>query len=693
MNTTKLFFMAALVVIFAACSNDDDELIQQPAKMITITAQLAPKSESASTRAVSESGDNIVVDWAVNEHLAILYTKDGNQMADARITAVDASGAATITFSVVDGTPDNTDCQIIYPLSAAKKDHTGLKDNATLLANQNGTLNADLDVRVGAGKIQTSTPGLDVTTQPAAQFAIWKLTLNKMATNLYITADGVLIAGANLSSKGNEFTVAVPAVSSKTVAVVATDQSNCYCYSKETVSLTAGKYYKSSVTMEGISNDESRVVFQLTNQNKVCIENKTVVLSGLTNTGGIVCEGAATIILLETNSITGASNTPAIQAGNNTLTITGIGTLLASGGENCAGIGSSGDCFCVDIIICGGTITANGGAYAAGIGTGKGGGCGDITITEGVTKVTATKGFGSDESIGSGSGGACSRVTICGVEGAIAASPYTYPALPGKFTINDSGRKVYFSHGNLQATCSTADDDVNTQETWTWHFAEHQWDYIGAAVANNSINGNGSVSDAGTVDLFGWSTSTTYGIYNSTTASDYSGDFYDWGKAIGGGWRTLSNGEWVYLFNTRIGSTVNETNGTLSARYTLATINTDVNSGVKGIILFPDGVNFAADEASWNNINGVSDYATKCTSTQWDALAAKGCVFLPAAGYRNGTSVSEVGAHGYYWSSMKHGETDTGASGLSFEYELNPDASNNYNRYYGYSVRLVYDAN
>ena len=691
MNTTKLFFMAALVVIFAACSNDDDELTQQPAKMITITAQLAPKSNDAQTRAVSENGNNIAVDWAVDEHLAILYTKDGNQMADARITAVDASGAATITFSVVDGTPDNTDCQIIYPLSAAKKDHTGLKDNATLLANQNGTLNADLDVRVGAGKIQTSTPGLDVTTQPVAQFAIWKLTLNEMATNLYITADGVLIAGANRSSEGNEFTVAVPAVSSKTVAVVATYQSNCWCYSKAEISLTAGKYYKSSVTMEGIHNDESRVVFQLTNQNKVYIgENKTVVLSGLTNTGGIICNGAATIILLGTNSITGASNTPAIQAGNNTLTITGTGALLASGGENCAGIGSSGDGICVDIIICGGTITANGGAYAAGIGTGKSGSSGDITITEGVTKVTATKGFGSDESIGSGSSGACSRVTICGVEGAIAASPYTYPALPGKFTINGSGGKVFFSQGNLQATWDGS--------YWTWHFAEHQWDFMGNAEGNTKVTSTSPfVSDytgtSTTVDLFGWSTSaTTYGIHNSTNSSNYSGNFFDWGNTIGTGWRTLSNGEWVYLFNTRIGSIVN---GKPEARYTLATIRTDISGGVNGVILFPDGLTFASSEFTTldnDAINGTSNWGTKCIEDEWTALAAKGCVFLPAAGYRNGTNVIIAGTHGYYWSSENYG--DTGASGLSFEnYQQDLFTYNNYNRYYGYSVRLVYDAN
>ena len=89
-------------------------------------------------------------------------------------------------------------------------------------------------------------------------------------------------------------------------------------------------------------------------------------------------------------------------------------------------------------------------------------------------------------------------------------------AINGKFTINASGNQVYFSQGNLQAT--TTDLGVN----WTWAFATNQWDYIGYATANNSINGDGTVSTNGTVDLFGWvgasstwTDAAQYGISNS----------------------------------------------------------------------------------------------------------------------------------------------------------------------------------
>ena len=263
MKTTKLFFMAALALMTAACSNDDNEFAQQPQKAegITITAQLAPKTIGTTTRAVSEGTNKIVAEWAVNEHIAILYTKDATKyVADATITAVDGTtGAATITFKVEDGTPDNTACTLVYPYSAAKDDHTGVKDAATLLAAQDGTLSANLDVRVGEGTIQTTTPGLTVTTQPEAQFAIFKFTTksvpsangslqNTDVTKLTVTigAQDYVITPASATST---LYAALPAVSGQTVTFTATDGSNLYFASKAGVSFAATKYYQSTVKM------------------------------------------------------------------------------------------------------------------------------------------------------------------------------------------------------------------------------------------------------------------------------------------------------------------------------------------------------------------------------------------------------------------------------------------------------------
>ena len=270
------------------------------------------------------------------------------------------------------------------------------------------------------------------------------------------------------------------------------------------------------------------------------------------------------------------------------------------------------------------------------------------------------------------------------------------------FTVSSGGTKVAFSSGNLQATYDGT--------SWTWAFAENQYDYIGNAEGNTKVSDvtpfvYGYSGSSTTVDLFGWvGASSTwtgaaqYGISNSTYTGKTNGYGNnapealksDWGNTISDGytWRTLTSAEWQYIFNTRTsGGTVF---GISQARYAHATINTD-GTGVNGMILFPDGVDIASSEVTTaGTVNGTStsSWATKCTTAQWTALAAKGCVFLPAAGYRNGTSVNGVGSNGRYWSSSPLTSNVDYAYRVSFYSDSLYPANNGY-RYSGFSVRLV----
>ena len=337
-------------------------------------------------------------------------------------------------------------------------------------------------------------------------------------------------------------------------------------------------------------------------------------------------------------------------------------------------------------------------------------------LKPGTYKATFASGNDNDDwSISPTSGAEGTTVTVSydGTGGHKVKSVRVTKILPGKFTINASGDQVRFSQGNLQAVCASADADGSTQESWTWQFATNQWDCVGNAAANNSVNGNGSVSTAGTVDLFGWvgesSTWTgaaQYGISNSTTTQTVDGYGNvanenlksDWGNNIGSGWRTLTNAEWVWILgrNTDVTSTPgtdcrvsgSTVNGTEDARYTLATINTD-GTGVNGMILFPDGVDFASSEATWGTINDKSEWSTKCTTAQWTALETKGCVFLPAAGYRLGGTASNVGSLGRYSSSTPNSSesircVDFTSAHMASQFPR-PRSD-------GYSVRLVKDA-
>ena len=237
MKTKKLYSIAALALMIAILS------------FVSINSAYA---------ATSEGNVGIVADWAKNEHIAILYKVSGTKkVADAEITAVDGTtGAATITFTVEDGTPDNTPCTLVYPYSAAKDDYSGVKDAATLLAAQDGTLSANLDVRVGAGTIRTSTHSLTVTTKPKAQFAIFKFTtknsdgsatINVTSLTVTIGAQDYVITPASATST---LYVALPAVSDQAVRFSATgSDSKTYTCSKASVTFAAGKYYQSMLKM------------------------------------------------------------------------------------------------------------------------------------------------------------------------------------------------------------------------------------------------------------------------------------------------------------------------------------------------------------------------------------------------------------------------------------------------------------
>jgi hypothetical protein len=264
------------------------------------------------------------------------------------------------------------------------------------------------------------------------------------------------------------------------------------------------------------------------------------------------------------------------------------------------------------------------------------------------------------------------RTLIAGIVANITVTPNA--PLPGVFSVS-SNQTVKFSKGNLQAFFA------NSGTSCTWRFAANQWDIIGDASANNSIDGDGFVSSAGAVDLFGWSTSaTTLGIYSSETSSDYSGTFVDWGSndnvqaGIGTGWRTLSSTEWEYLCNGRT---------SVAKRYCMATVN-----NVMGVVIFPDSFSHPSGVVgiSSPNIDDAAFTTNNWSGTDWGQMEAAGAVFLPTAGHRNVTTVNGVGIDGLYWSSTSNG--DESAFGLGFiNYDMKTNKSSN--RHIGRSVRLV----
>ena len=284
------------------------------------------------------------------------------------------------------------------------------------------------------------------------------------------------------------------------------------------------------------------------------------------------------------------------------------------------------------------------------------------------------------------------------VDGALVAASYK---------VSDS-TSVYFSQGNLQFTTQGSHKTADSTAKGTWRFAENQYDYIG------STNSNISETYTGWIDLFGWGTSgwnskaTYYQPWSkSETYSDYypGGSYFndltdnyanaDWGvyNAISNGgnepnkWRTLTTSEWQYLFKNN--------------KWTLGYIKTTEKDSSLCYFLIPDGftaptgvkVTVISTSLSLSNgyVTGISasSYAgNSYTTEQFASLEKLGVVVLPCGGYRDGTSVYNVGSYGCYWSSSADDSDD--AYEFSFGSTL-VDSGSSDGRSHSRSVRLVQD--
>ena len=247
----------------------------------------------------------------------------------------------------------------------------------------------------------------------------------------------------------------------------------------------------------------------------------------------------------------------------------------------------------------------------------------------------------------------------------------------GRFSVGEN-RWVVFAQGNLQYNAGTN----------TFRFAHNQYDLIG--------DGNSDIASdySGWIDLMGWGTSgyeDSYPWLSTIILADYgpasgsiTGTQYDWGvynaienAGAANTWRTLTSSEWDYLLNSR----------SVGKRYAKVSLSVGNNTIINGLVLFPDDYDFEDNLVCNENSLGYSSNAISLGL--WQQMEAEGAVFLPAAGYREGTLIYQVDGTGYYWSSSRIGGY---ARALRFDdgnmvYDSSPAT------YYGNSIRLCYDIN
>ncbi len=238
--------------------------------------------------------------------------------------------------------------------------------------------------------------------------------------------------------------------------------------------------------------------------------------------------------------------------------------------------------------------------------------------------------------------------TLCVLLSATAQTSSAYA--PHPFSVSAT-KQVLFSPGNLQ--CSGVQSGV-----YTWDFAANQWEVLGTANVTTDASGNAVLADK--IDLFGYSTYATamYGISTSTDDNDYTDAFVDWGSNVIGTdkadtWHCLTCPEWQYLLNQRANA---------ESLFAFATVN-----NVNGIIILPNdwvlpaGATFTPSTTlgvTWGSVgykdeNGTDHYSDNVyTAAQWQTMEAAGAVFLPTAGWRTGTEVTDSDK-ACYWAKYK----------------------------------------
>jgi len=228
--------------------------------------------------------------------------------------------------------------------------------------------------------------------------------------------------------------------------------------------------------------------------------------------------------------------------------------------------------------------------------------------------------------------------------------------LTGSFSVSAT-KTVNFSKGNLYWDGSAYKFEANQYDIATSWNASH--------VSHFFWSKTESVARAETYPD-GGATSSDVLFTNGTEETPNSG-FTVNGET--GKFRALSYSEWGYLVSTRTNA---------ASLWGGATV-----CGVAGYVFMPDGWSgsgFTSGNSSGNSTNTYD-------ADGWAEMEAAGAVFLPAAGYRIGTSVNSVGNYGFYWSSTA-GDSDY-AFYLYFDSSSSVGPADFGHRVHGHSVRLV----
>lgn len=272
MKTFRYMTIAALSLLMAACSSNDDITpgqVSTTGRGIPFTATVSRDGNTTRT-VLTEDATNgtIAAAWETGDELALVYQVGSvTKVTKATVTA-QSDKTATITATLDEGVTEGTAVTLIYPYDAVISDSEDPEYGTVSygdLTVQEGTLASIADYYAicqgdGTLTIASGAASLKADVTMASKMAIWKLSLTDGTNAIKATQLTVLSGDADdclamvildEETATDVFYIAVPAVSNAKINISApTSSSGTYTYTKTGVTLEAGKYYQSAVTME-----------------------------------------------------------------------------------------------------------------------------------------------------------------------------------------------------------------------------------------------------------------------------------------------------------------------------------------------------------------------------------------------------------------------------------------------------------
>lgn len=275
MKMKYIFSLAALALMTAACSSDENTQPQSAPSGKTLPFRAVITAGTPVTRGLTEGDKTISAAWVKDEEVALVY---GTSYDIMTVESVDDNGVATITGTVSGSPLDGDDVVVVYcgtgtTLETLEQDIKGAADDEAVFAvvtgsdlfkSQSGTfagINSALDLRISSGAkfaVSNGSATLSETTKLTERFAIWKLGLTDGTDDISADELTVEYGTSSITAKPSEAAstiyLAVEPTSEIDFSFTAKVSEDEYTYSAEKVTLAAGKFYASTLTMTEVNN-------------------------------------------------------------------------------------------------------------------------------------------------------------------------------------------------------------------------------------------------------------------------------------------------------------------------------------------------------------------------------------------------------------------------------------------------------